>query len=107
MFLQYQDKTSYAEDPKYRKAHKKTHVIIHQPAGRYIGESMENIEKIGKRILGAAIKVHSHLGPGLLESAYQKCHAYEMKNQGLKVLCEVPLPVKYEGLCIDVGYRID
>jgi GxxExxY protein len=71
------------------------------------GGDMENLEDAGKIILSAAIKVHSILGPGLLESAYQKCLSYELQNRGLKVLCEVLLPVKYESLLIDVGYRVD
>jgi GxxExxY protein len=51
--------------------------------------------------------VHKTLGPGLLESVYQKCLAYELENAGLTVACEVPLPVKYETVIIDVGFRID
>jgi len=66
-----------------------------------------NIEETGNRIIGAAIKVHSALGPGLLESAYQKCLAYELNNVGLKVECEVALPVVYQDVRIDAGYRID
>jgi GxxExxY protein len=47
------------------------------------------------------------LGPGLLESVYQVCHAYELRTSGLKVECEVPLPVLYGKVCIDTGYRLD
>jgi len=47
------------------------------------------------------------LGPGLLESVYQKCLAYELEKNGLTVACEVPLPVKYETVIIDAGFRID
>ncbi len=65
------------------------------------------IEEIGKMILAAAIKVHSKLGPGLLESAYQRCLAYELAKMGLRVDCEVALPLNYEELHIDVGYRLD
>ena len=68
---------------------------------------MRDLEEIGSMIICAAINVHSHLGPGLLESAYQKCLCYELQNQGLKVLCEVPLPIKYRGVSIEVGYRQD
>jgi len=53
------------------------------------------------------MKVHTVLGPGLLESAYQKCMAYELAKEGLKVECEVLLPIKYEDMYIDAGYRID
>ena len=65
------------------------------------------IEEIGNAIIGAAIRVHRTLGPGLLESAYQKCLAYELSKIGLHVECELVLPVLYESVCIDAGYRID
>ena len=70
-------------------------------------KTLEEIEKIGSRIIGAAIIVHSHLGPGLLESAYQKCLCCELQQQGHTVRCEVPLPIKYRGHSIEVGYRLD
>jgi GxxExxY protein len=66
-----------------------------------------DIEGAGRSILGAAIKVHSALGPGLLETAYQSCLAYELNKSGFKVECEVVLPVVYEKIHIDAGYRID
>lgn len=53
------------------------------------------------------MRVHTALGPGLLESAYEACLAYELRKQGLSVETQVPLPVIYEGVRIDVGYRID
>jgi GxxExxY protein len=65
------------------------------------------IEEIASKIVAAAIKVHTALGPGLLESAYQKCMAYELARDGSKVDCEVILPIKYENIDIDAGYRID
>jgi GxxExxY protein len=65
------------------------------------------IEKVGRNIVDAAIKVHRALGPGLLESAYQKCLAYELDKRGLRVECEVVLPVVYDDQRIDAGYRID
>ena len=68
---------------------------------------MKDIEEIGRNIVHSAIKVHKALGPGLLESVYQKCLAYELGKTGLTVACEVPLPVKYETVIIDVGFRID
>lgn len=66
-----------------------------------------DIEEIAKNIVDAAIKVHTVLGPGLLESAYQKCMEYELGKNGLKAECEVVLPVVYEKIKIDAGYRID
>jgi len=53
------------------------------------------------------MKVHSLLGPGLLESAYQACLAQELRSRALQVATEVPLPVVYEGRRLEVGYRID
>jgi len=68
---------------------------------------MADIEAVAKDIVDAAIKVHKALGPGLLESAYQHCHAYELCQRGRKVLTEVVLPILYEGQQIEAGYRID
>ena len=58
-------------------------------------------------IIGAAMKVHSELGPGLLENAYQSCMLYEIRDMGLEVKDQVGLPVIYRGEKIDLGYRID
>ena len=65
------------------------------------------IEDVASKIVAAAIKVHTALGPGLLESAYQKCIQYELQKSELKVECEVALPVVYDKVKIDAGYRID
>jgi GxxExxY protein len=65
------------------------------------------IEEIGKQIIDAAIKVHRSLGPGLLESTYQACMAFELRRRGLVVSCEVPQPINYEGMQVDAGYRLD
>ena len=64
-------------------------------------------EEIGKLVIDSAMKVHSALGPGLLESAYRACLAHELELRGLDVSQEKPLPVLYEGAEISVGYRID
>jgi GxxExxY protein len=66
-----------------------------------------DIEEVGKHIVDSAIKVHRALGPGLLESVYQACLTYELRQRGLKVECEVELPVIYEGFRVDAGYRLD
>ncbi len=68
---------------------------------------MVDIEAIARDIVDCAIKVHKALGPGLLESAYQHCHAYELCKRGWNAETEVKLPVLYEGQRIDAGYRID
>ena len=66
-----------------------------------------DIEACATIIVDAAIKVHKALGPGLLESAYQHCLAHELRKRGLKVACEVPLPILFDGERIDAGYRVD
>ncbi|HEX5269043.1 MAG TPA: GxxExxY protein [Gemmataceae bacterium] len=65
------------------------------------------INEITGQIVDAAMKVHTALGPGLLESAYEGCLVYELRKRGLKADPQVGLPVMYEGVHIDVGYRID
>ena len=66
-----------------------------------------DIEKFATQLIDSAIKVHSHFGPGLLESAYQKCLAYELRKRGLRVQTEIIQPLKYDNISIDAGYRID
>jgi GxxExxY protein len=63
--------------------------------------------EVSHGIINAALKVHSALGPGLLESAYQACLAHELRKAGFKVQTEVLLPVVYDGIELDLGYRID
>jgi GxxExxY protein len=65
------------------------------------------LNHITETIIGAAIEVHRALGPGLLESAYQACVAYDIVERGLKVEQQKPLPVIYKGVKLDCGYRID
>jgi len=70
--------------------------------------SLEALNALTDRILAAAFVVHTELGPGLLESTYQACLAYELAKRGLEVEVQVPLPVVYDGQkLLDVGYRID
>ena len=64
-------------------------------------------EEIGHAVIGAAIKVHSILGPGLLESAYEQCLVYELEKRRLRTQRQVLVPIRYEDLTIDNGYRID
>lgn len=63
--------------------------------------------EIGTLVVNAAYEVHTRLGPGLLESAYQRCMIYELKNDGIDVRSEVHLPLKYKGIKLDCGYRMD
>jgi GxxExxY protein len=65
------------------------------------------INDITGHVVDAAIKVHTVLGPGLLESTYEACLMYELNKRGLIVKNQVPLPVRYEEVNIEVGYRID
>ena len=67
---------------------------------------MDQSELTGK-IIGYALKVHSTLGPGLLESAYRICLIHDLKACGLETKTEVPLPVVYDGVRLDAGYRLD
>ena len=66
-----------------------------------------NLEEIATTIIGCAIKVHRALGPGLLESAYKECLYYELLKAGLFVEKEKPMPLVYEEVKLDIGYRID
>src|SRR5437660_8511115 len=59
------------------------------------------------RIIGAAIKIHRRLGPGLLESAYESCLAYELDLQGLRVVRQKAVPLVYEQVKLDCGFRAD
>jgi GxxExxY protein len=63
--------------------------------------------QISSKIIGASIEVHKELGPGLLESTYETCLAYELKQIGLKVERQIALPVIYKDVKLDAGYRID
>jgi len=62
---------------------------------------------ITERIIGAAIKIHRRLGPGLLESAYEECMVYELRNASLRVERQKAVPVIYEGVKLDCGFRAD
>ena len=65
------------------------------------------VEQVGKAVLNAAFKVHTALGPGLLESVYETCTAYELTQSGLLALTQVALPVTYQGIKMDAGLRPD
>ncbi|MFI4974632.1 MAG: GxxExxY protein [Caulobacterales bacterium] len=65
------------------------------------------VERCGAIVVDAGLKVHRALGPGLLESAYEHCLAYELQQRGLAVRRQVPLPIVYDGAKLDAGYRLD
>jgi len=66
-----------------------------------------HVNVLTREIIGAAIEVHRHLGPGLLESAYQQCLAKEFQLRGIVYESEWPLPLEYKGLRVNCGYRVD
>jgi len=70
-------------------------------------DEKDRLDQITRRIIGAAIEVHKAVGPGLLESAYQACLAFEIRQRGLKADEQVPLPVLYKDVKLDCGYRLD
>ena len=67
----------------------------------------ERLKRLTEAIIGGAIQVHRELGPGLLESAYEVCLAFELKKRGLRVEEQKPLPVIYDQVRLDCGYRMD
>ena len=69
--------------------------------------NLDELNAITDKIIGAAIEVHRHLGPGLLESAYETCLAYELDLLGFVFERQKPLPIVYKDIYLDQGYRID
>ena len=69
--------------------------------------SRELADYLSNKVVGAAIEVHRHLGPGLLESAYEECLCRELTLQDLPFERQVPLPLEYKGAKLDCGYRLD
>jgi GxxExxY protein len=67
----------------------------------------EQTELVARGVVDAGFKIHTQLGPGLLESTYEHCLAFEIERRGLVVQRQVPLPVVYESVHLEVGYRID
>ena len=64
-------------------------------------------EELSGRIISAAIEVHKHLGPGLLESAYELCLCHELHLRGISFRRQVPLPIHYKGISLDCEYKLD
>ncbi len=69
--------------------------------------SRTELDRLTEAIIGAAIEVHRALGPGLLESAYQRCLHHELHLRDIQFRHELPLPVQYKGIPLDCGYRLD
>ena len=81
--------------------------MVIRPGKRVFAPIPPEVERIGKAVLNAAFKVHTALGPGLLESVYETCMAYELAQSGLRALTQVALPVTYQGIKMDAGLRPD
>jgi GxxExxY protein len=67
----------------------------------------DRVNQVAKEVVDAAFKVHSSLGPGLLESVYQACMVHELRKRGLRVEPESPQPIVYDGIRLEEGYRLD
>ena len=65
------------------------------------------IEEVARQIVDGTFRIHKSLGPGLLESAYQRCLVHELRQRGLSIQQQLAVPLVYEGVRIDVGYRLD
>ena len=72
-----------------------------------IDPERQRLDVLTEKIIGASISVHRELGPGLLESAYEECVCFELGQLGLTFARQVPLPIKYKGVVLDCGYRMD
>jgi GxxExxY protein len=67
----------------------------------------DRLNRLSNVVIGAALRVHSELGPGMLESAYEECTVFELTDEGLRVERQKPLPLIYRGHRLDCGYRVD
>lgn len=67
----------------------------------------DEVDRLSKEVIGAAIEVHRHLGPGLLESVYEECLCRELEIRGINFQRQISLPIKYKGTRIDAAYRVD
>ena len=72
-----------------------------------VGKGFMEFDELSDKVIGCAIEVHKNLGPGLLESAYERCLSYELTAKGLRHEAQKELPIDYKGLKLDTGYRID
>ncbi|WP_435356469.1 GxxExxY protein [Emticicia sp. SJ17W-69] len=72
-----------------------------------LAQDLELLNELARKVYFCALKVHQNLGPGLLESAYEECLFYEIQKDGLFVEKQKPLPLVYEEVKLEVGYRLD
>jgi GxxExxY protein len=75
-------------------------------AGNFLALPPET-DRLAKMVVDSAFKVHTTLGPGLLESVYEVCLSHELGKRGLKFHAQVPFPIIYDGMALDAGFRID
>jgi GxxExxY protein len=68
---------------------------------------VKELNRLSNETIGAAIEVHRNLGPGLLESAYESCLSWEMRQRGFEIKTQVPIPIRYKEITLDEGYPID
>jgi GxxExxY protein len=94
-----------AED--LRRGHGAETILVEDGFDSNVLYRVKRENELSEKIIGAAIRVHRSLGPGLLESAYEQCLIYELRKSGLEVRNQVPMPLVYESVRLDVGYRID
>ncbi len=67
----------------------------------------QNVERVGRAVLDASFRIHSALGPGLLEAVYEHCLTEELRQAGLDVQQQVPVPVEHGSVRLEIGYRLD
>ena len=77
------------------------------PTTKHTKSTKMEFDKLSRSVIGCAIEVHRTLGPGLLESTYRQCLAYELSEAQIPFQMELPLPVRYKNILLDCGYRID
>ena len=77
------------------------------PQSAQSAQSAQRLNSVSGVVIGAAMEVHRHLGPGLLESTYEACLAHELQTRGIEAVTQVALPVIYKGQRLDIGYRLD
>jgi GxxExxY protein len=84
------------------------HQVTKSPRfGESFAPVSQEVDRLAKQVVDAAFRVHSTLGPGLLESVYEICLARELSKRGLKFQTQVAFPIVYDGLLLDAGLRID
>jgi GxxExxY protein len=82
-------------------------VIKKRKNTEYTEKNKMEINELTEKVIGCAIEVHKSLGPGLLEAAYEQCLAKELNLKGIKFETQAPLPIKYKGMELECGYRVD